>query len=366
MKDLINRIREEFIKVYLFFTNIWLAVAILLVIMLFLAVGSFLPMDLGDVAEGNQFYQLLIALGFKEFFISPVFSVLLILLLLNLTACTVKRILKLPNTPYWIGTHLGHIGLIVVLLGGIITQMFGWKTEEFFFMNEMKWIPKAGFSVKAYDFQIENYPDGSVKTFLGDIAVIDKDKDQKSTEVIRKVIKVNEPLIYKDVYMYQAYYGNAWDHFTTANFQIIDRKSRKVLAEVKNLEFNVSRNIPRLGISVIADAFFADFRFDRESKQAWTETAQHNNPAIHLKFSRNGRVFTEQYAMTKFPQINMSQSPYDIVVTGYESPRFTGLIIKWDPGMKVVWAGFLILIIGLTMSCYFPRGSYQIQAAYKK
>jgi cytochrome c biogenesis protein len=360
MHGLITQFKEQFNKAYLFFTNIWLAVAILLVIILFLAIGSFLPMDLSDVAEGNVFYQILITLGFKEFFTSPMFSVLLILLLLNLSACTVKRILKLPNTPYWIGTHIGHIGLIVVLLGGIITQMFGWKMEEFFFMNELKWIPKAGFSVKAYDFQIEHYPDGTVKTYIGDIAVVDNNQ-----EVKRKVIKVNEPLIYKNVYMYQAYYGNAWDHFTTANFQIIDRKSRRVLAEVKNLEFNVNRNIPALGLTVLADAFYADFRFDRATRKAWTETAQHNNPAIHFKFSKNGKLFTEQYAMTKFPQINMSQSPYDIVVTGYDAPRFTGLIIKWDPGMKVVWAGFLILIVGLTMSCYFPRGSYQTQSAYK-
>jgi hypothetical protein len=84
MHSLITQFKEQFNKAYLFFTNIWLAVAILLVIILFLAIGSFLPMDLSDVAEGNVFYQVLITLGFKEFFTSPMFSVLLILLLLLL------------------------------------------------------------------------------------------------------------------------------------------------------------------------------------------------------------------------------------------------------------------------------------------
>ena len=112
MQGLWSQLKEQFNKIYLFFTNIWLAVSILLVIILFLAIGSFLPMDLTEVAQDNVFYQVLITLGFKEFFTSPMFSVLLILLLLNLTACTVKRILKLPNTPYWIGTHAGHIGFL--------------------------------------------------------------------------------------------------------------------------------------------------------------------------------------------------------------------------------------------------------------
>src|SRR5690606_19393903 len=92
---------------------------------------------------------------------------------------------------------------------------------------------------------------------------------------------------------------------------------------------------------------------------------QHNNPAIHFKFLRNNQEYMDQYAMVRFPQINMSQSPYDIIVSGYETPKFTGLIINRDPGMQVVWLGFFILIVGLTMACYFPRESYKTQSAYK-
>jgi cytochrome c biogenesis protein len=34
---------------------------------------------------------------------------------------------------------------------------------------------------------------------------------------------------------------------------------------------------------------------------------------------------------------------------------FSGVIVKRDPGASIVWGSFLLLIVGLSLTFYFPR-----------
>lgn len=345
------------IQVFWFFTNIWLLVVLLLFLLFFLVAGSFLPMDLIAAAEHNSFFALLVKLGFGDFFHSAVFAGLLVLMWLNLTACTIKRMLKLPVTWYYVGTHLGHVGLVLVLLGGFVSQFWGWKQEEVFFLNQTKTVLKGGFDLRANDFQIETFPDGAIKAFIGDVSVLENGR-----EVVRKKILVNKPLVYRGAYIYQAAYGNAWDYFERLDIAILSRATGKFLARVKNIPFQKKVFIPAIGCFIEVDAFYADFRFDAESGTPSNASFQHNNPVFHANFYKDGELAFKQYLLTKFPELRMSQSPYDVMVEHYESPRFTGLLIKKDPGMLTVWLGFLVLVIGLAISCYFPRKTYKMKS----
>jgi cytochrome c biogenesis protein ResB len=353
----VKSLKSIFSQIFFFFTNIWLLVVLLLFLMFFLIVGSFLPMDLITAAETNSFYAFLVKLGFGDFFHSAVFAGLLVLMWLNLTACTIKRMLKLPVTWYYVGTHLGHVGLVLVLLGGFISQFWGWKQEEVFFMHQTKSITKGGIELRANDFQIETFPDGAIKAFIGDVSVLEKGQER-----IRKKILVNQPLVYKGMYIYQAAYGNAWDYFDRLDLSIVARGTGKVIAHVKNIPFQKKVFIPALGQFIEIDAFYSDFRFDGDSGKPSNASFQHNNPVFHANFYKNGQVVLKQYILSKFPELRMSQSPYDLLVDHYESPRFTGLLIKKDPGMLTVWLGFVVLVTGLAISCYFPRKTYKMKS----
>ncbi len=45
----------------------------------------------------------------------------------------------------------------------------------------------------------------------------------------------------------------------------------------------------------------------------------------------------------------------DLQVTFEEVTAYSGVIVKRDPGANIVWVSFALLILGLSLTFYFPR-----------
>jgi cytochrome c biogenesis protein len=104
---------------------------------------------------------------------------------------------------------LVHISMILILFGTIVGSLFGFKaqeivpkTEQFHIQNiltsgQLTSIPET--SVRINDFWINYTKNKTISQFYSDLSVL----NSEGSEIDRKTISVNYPLIYKGLYYYQ-------------------------------------------------------------------------------------------------------------------------------------------------------------------
>ncbi|MBV9386223.1 MAG: cytochrome c biogenesis protein, partial [Chroococcidiopsidaceae cyanobacterium CP_BM_ER_R8_30] len=111
-----------------------------------------------------------------------------------------------------LGPIVVHVGIVIILLGGIWGAMTGFVGQEMVPSGESfqvkniieagpgaeSWIPKD-WSLRVNRFWIDYTPAGGIDQFYSDLSVL----DSQGSEVKRKTIYVNEPLRYRGVTFYQ-------------------------------------------------------------------------------------------------------------------------------------------------------------------
>ncbi|MFN8671346.1 MAG: cytochrome c biogenesis protein ResB [Candidatus Sericytochromatia bacterium] len=174
---------------------------------------------------------------------------------------------------------------------------------------------KDNWSLKVNSFKIDYHPNGMIKQYYSDLSVL----DNNDKELLRKTIYVNEPLVYNGVYFYQASWGIS--HLDVK----IDGKQQNInLQPLKNNVGNVSNKV-KLGNNEYV--FYLD---SKNNSYIFDLNAQ---PVVQLL--KDSPVEVEKQKI----ELN------DVVL-------FTGLQVKKDPGIPLVYIGFIILIVALIINFY--------------
>lgn len=115
------------------------------------------------------------------------------------------------------GTLITHISLILILGGALWGGAFGWREDEVVLKPGQAQELGHGlpFQVRCDKFEIQRYPNGMPRDYRGHLVVLEGGR-----EVLRKRVRVNEPLDYRGVSLYLASYGPAVRaHVTDASGQ---------------------------------------------------------------------------------------------------------------------------------------------------
>ena len=101
-----------------------------------------------------------------------------------------------------------HISMLLILFGSIIAALGGFKSQELITKGEIFQIQNTinptpfskvpNFPIRVNDFWIE-YNNGNIKQFYSDLAIL----NNRGQEIQRKTISVNFPLRYKELTIYQ-------------------------------------------------------------------------------------------------------------------------------------------------------------------
>lgn len=219
-----------------------------------------------------------------------------------------------------------HFSMILILLGTIIGSLFGFKAQEIVPKTEtfniqnilsngpLTLVPKT--SARINDFWITYTKNKTISQFYSDISIL----DSQGNELNRKTISVNYPLISKSVYYYQTDWnliGLRFQNFKNEiiEYPLINLNQNKVW--LTWISTNPSLNE---GIIVIIDNL-------EGYSSLYTETGQFLG-TLEL----NERV------------------NFKIPLTLLEIISSTGLQIKIDPGIPVIYLGFFFLMLSTLIS----------------
>ena len=404
MHDVFQKIRFQINQIWrhqvvALLANLKVAIALLLLIALFSILGTVIeqgqPIDFyrenypeHPALFGFLTYQVISAIGLDHVYGSWWFLSLLILFGTSLTACTFNRQLpilkaskrwfyytkpqsfaKLPLATEIVGGNLDHLAqslrtknykvhqegdrlyarkglvgrigpiivhasMLLVLIGSIWGSLTGFVAQEMVPSGDtfqVKNITEAGawsagqipkdWSVRVNRFWIDYTAKGSIDQFYSDLSVLDKD----GKEVDRQTIHVNKPLKYKGVSFYQANWDIHAVRFTLNNSPI--------------LQLPVSKLESQTG--------------GRQVWGTWIPTKPDLSAGITLitpDLQGTFLIYDEQGNLLTTVRANGSAEVNGITFTLKETIGSTGLQIKADPGIPIVYAGFGLLMLGVMMS----------------
>ena len=221
-----------------------------------------------------------------------------------------------------------HFSMILVLLGTIIGSLFGFKaqeivpkTENFHIQNivnngPLTIVPKT--AARVNDFWITYTKKKTISQFYSDISIL----NNQGNEIDRKTIYVNYPLIYKGIYYYQTDWNLIGLRLQNLNNQIVEYPLINILRNQDKVWLTWISNTKILtdGIILIID----------------------NLEGYCSIYNSMGQFLGNIELNESF---NFKQS-----FTLLEIISSTGLQIKTDPGIPMIYLGFFFLMISTLIS----------------
>jgi len=258
--------------------------------------------------------------------------------------------------------YIVHASLLLIFFGWIIDGVYGWRgtlnlnegqTSNVVDLRDgtTRSLP---FAIRCDSAGQENYKDGSPKKWWSKLAVVESARDVETKEIV-----VNDPLVYQGVRFYQSSYG--------PNGKV----DKLLVAATQNPAFSAgSKASPAtsggtrefgltVGESVDLDADtsvrFAEFIADYAVRdgQVYKRSNDMGNPAAHLIVTSkaSGKSFDVWFPALDEVADN-SKSPYLLEPKDLKMGHFTGLQVSHEPGQWGVWAGVVLLGVGLAFVFY--------------
>lgn len=393
-------------SIWRFFTTIKLSVILLLSLAVTSIVGTLIPQNESPAAYfqeyGEFLYRIFDVFDFFGMYNSWWFQLLIVLLTVNIVVCSIDRLkatgkivfaknpifnlsrfrnhadkesivddrspeqLKDIYEPFvskgfgymrseqtdkgfcifaekWRWTRLGvygvHLSIVLLLVGSLIGSIFGFdgyvNIPEGEAVNSIRIRNSAqakslDFEVLCEDFDVSFYDSGVPKEFRSSLTILEHGKP-----VLKKDIIVNDPLRYKGINMFQSSYGPLPPKEVTLSFK--STKTGKVYQ--KKVLIGQQIDIPEAGGKFVVKDYDNAYNFrGRSIGEAFSG----------ILIPENGRPI-EILLPVRFPDFDQGRKGNVAVsVKDYDRRYYTGLQVTKDPGVWVVYSGFILLIVG----CY--------------
>ncbi len=256
----------------------------------------------------------------------------------------------------WFGSDIVHLGILILIVGGIISGIGGFSWNLTFSEGRILNVPRADFKLRLDKFETEYYPSGGVKDWKSTLTVIENEKP-----VLNKIIEVNYPLSYKGFVFYQSSYG--WD-WRNPSVEIVAKK-REDSSFSRKIELKIGERVKLEGedfeVSVLE--FIPDFVIG-EKGQITSRSLNPNNPAAFIEgWQKDEKIFSG-WIFAKFPDFDRihSEKETDLIfeLRNFSAGQISIIQASRDPGVNFIWAGCAFLMIGLLISFYWPTREIRV------
>jgi cytochrome c biogenesis protein len=226
-----------------------------------------------------------------------------------------------------------HASLIILLLGSVYGSLFGYSAQEivprgeiFHIQNLTKfgdgsYIPQM-VSCRINNFWITYTKDLKTDQFYSDLSLL----DSKGNELKRKIVFVNEPLTFKNLVLYQTDWDIVGLKLRLNNKKIFQIPVQKIIKEGRRF-------------------WFGSLNLDTEKEGSFTILVNDLSGKVYIYNSRGTLVQESSLGNTVIIDKNPAIQISDFITS-------TGLQIKSDPGIIIVYFSFLLLLVSIYISFF--------------
>jgi len=272
-----------------------------------------------------------------------------------------------------LGVYIVHMSVILLLIGGLIGSLFGFdgfvnipegeSVDTIRLRNSME-TKALDFAIRADDFSISFYDTGQPKEYRSALTIL-----ENGQPVLQKDIIVNDPLRYRGVNIFQASYGELGPRQGHGQIPEPERITLSITSTGSGMTYQdalapgQSITIPEGGGTFTWTSFLraAEFR------------GQPIGEAIIGKLIPPAGEPAEIVLPIRFPSFDrMRKGTFVLAVIdrqpdtplqpdSAEKRYYTGLQVTQDPGVWVVYTGFILMIVGCFVTFFMSHQQVYVE-----
>lgn len=294
------------------------ALCLLLLLGLVSTIGTWIPQ--GEApgfylsAYGDWRGKIILCLSFNQLFHSWWYLLLSGILISSLLACSFTRIAR-SKSRKWSSLAI-HLGIVVVFAGACLSSLYAVKDNVDLGVGEKLSLHKYGaehLRLSITDFKIEYYNNGQPRQYVTRFQINNLQTGQKKNGQV----SVNHPYLLNGVKIYQSSYG------MKAYGAIY--KDKRLIRSFQNEDGDT------IGLP------------DDIVLKTWLEGDGHHPPESLLGWAA---IIPGQEVQLGYLKRGESAQVAGYRLVFHEAHYYTGLIIKKDPGIPFIFAGFLVTTLG--------------------
>lgn len=238
-----------------------------------------------------------------------------------------------------------HLSILIIFLGAMVGSFFGYKGYVNIFEGEAVSqvetragkIQKLNFQVKCNTFHAEFYPGGAPMDYRSDLSIV-----QNGKEVVRKTIRVNDPLTFEGVTFYQSSYGGQPDQVA---IDVVNRDGS--LKGTVTAPFGRMVDIPGVADKMETVDYKEHYHLPDGSEGGRALD-------VHIYPEKGGEA--EAWLLMDHPDYDKQRGgDYYFRVKELKLKKYTGLQVNKDPGEILVWLGSILLIAGIMIAFFMSH-----------
>ncbi len=283
-----------------------------------------------------------------------------------------------------LGYAITHVSILLVFIGALIGAFFGFKaflnlpeggaSKYVYLRNEPMWdkimdtfgvahsavvqspeggLPAMplGYFVRCDRFDVDYYinqagmPTGMPSEYHSTLSVF----DLSGQKILDKRIRVNDPLTFHGITFYQSSFGTVPDGRGKVVLNIRGKSAPQSGGETVVLDPGQAQYVPSINRTIKALSFAPYGLRNPMTGQVQfyhTENEEFINPTVELEVLKGSKPVYKTYVMKTDPGEPSMPEDYRISFVEYWGARYTGLQVTKDPGVWVVYTGFVLLCVG--------------------
>lgn len=237
------------------------------------------------------------------------------------------------------GTVIAHLSLIVIMAGAVLGAT-GFR-DEGFAVAVGSTVPVGNgtnLTIQATSFSDSYYENGSPADYASHLILY-----ENGQQVAERTIRVNDPLRYGDIKVFQSFYGPA------ADVLVKDATGATLFEDGVPLLWASSDDTKVVGQFAVPSQDLTVYVISAASGRI-DQAIKPGQMQVEIYKGGNTSVPVGLEVLDPGKPVSMAGLEFTFV----RERQYTGLIVARDPGGTLVWLGALLLVLGVMLVFFFP------------